>query len=57
MVEATLDKLIGDRACDSDSWYEQLRQRAIEMIAPGRKNRKKKTQDGRVLRAFNAAGW
>ena len=59
LVEETLDgrfvsekpeRLIGDRAYDSDPLDAQLREEGIEMIAPHRRNRKKpKTQDGRKL--------
>jgi transposase len=47
------ERLIGDRAYDSDPLDEALAERGIEMIAPHRKNRKKKkTQDGRKLRRY-----
>ena len=47
------ERLIGDRAYDSDPLDKQLKQQGIEMIAPHRRNRKKKkTQDGRKLRRF-----
>jgi len=62
LVEATLDarfidelpqRLIGDRAYDSDPLDERLAERGIEMIAPHRANRRKtKTQDGRSLRRY-----
>jgi transposase len=62
LVEATLegrfmdevpDRLIGDRAYDSDPLDEQLAYQGVELIAPHRKNRKKpKTQDGRPLRRY-----
>ena len=62
LVEATLasrfiaakpERLIGDRAYDSDPLDERLREQGIEMIAPHRRNRvKPKTQDGRKLRRF-----
>ena len=63
LVEATIDsgfteyapdKLIGDKAYDSDKLDEQLRdERGVEMIAPYRKGRKKpRTQDGRKLRPY-----
>ena len=63
MVEATIDsgftqyapdRIIGDRAYDSDKLDERLSdQRGIEMIAPHRKGRKKPaTQDGRKLRRY-----
>jgi len=47
------ERLIGDRAYDSDPLNADLREAGIEMIAPHRKNRKKpKTQDGRKLRRY-----
>jgi transposase len=62
LVEATLasaflkekpERLIGDKAYDSHPLDESLLERGIEMIAPHRKNRKKKkTQDGRKLRRY-----
>jgi len=63
LVEATIDsgftqyapdKLIGDKAYDSDKLDQQLRdERGVEMIAPHRKGRKKpRTQDGRKLRPY-----
>lgn len=46
-------RLIGDKAYDSDLLDETLLEEGIEMIAPHRKNRKKKkTQDGRKLRPY-----
>ena len=62
LVEDTLEKrfteekperLIGDRAYDSDPLDESLEKQGIEMIAPHKSNRKKPaTQDGRVLRRY-----
>jgi transposase len=62
LVEATLassflkekpQRLIGDKAYDSDPLDEALLEQGIEMIAPHRRNRKKKkTQDGRKLRRY-----
>ena len=61
LVESTLDRrftqaqperLIGDKAYDSDSLDEKMRERGIEMIAPNRRNRGK-TQDGRSLRRYS----
>jgi len=62
LVEATLDartveelpeRLIGDRAYDSDKLDVALGEQGIEMIAPHRRNRKRpKTQDGRPLRRY-----
>jgi len=50
MIEAKPKNLIGDRAYDSDQLDEQLRREGVEMIAPHRSTRKRKTQDGRRLR-------
>jgi transposase len=44
------ERLIGDKAYDSDALDAELAKHQIEMIAPHRKNRKRKTQDGRPLR-------
>ena len=53
MIEAKPENLIGDRAYDSDPLDEELRNKGTEMIAPHRKNRKRrKTQDGRRLRRY-----
>ena len=47
------ERLIGDRAYDSDPLDAELREEGVEMIAPHRGNRKKpKTQDGRNLRRY-----
>jgi transposase len=44
------ERVVGDRAYDCDPLDEALNEQGIEMIAPYRKNRKKrKTQDGRKL--------
>ena len=46
-------RLIGDRAYDSDPLDHALQEQGIEMIAPHRRNRKKpRTQDGRLLRRY-----
>ena len=62
LVEATLasrfvleapQRLIGDKAYDSDPLDEQLRSAGIELIAPHKANRvKPATQDGRKLRRY-----
>jgi transposase len=62
LVETTLEerfvdelpqRLIGDKAYDSDPLDERLAERGVEMIAPHKSNRrKKKTQDGRKLRRY-----
>ena len=46
------ERLIGDKAYDSDALDEQMREYGIEMISPNRSNRKQKTQDGRPLRRY-----
>ena len=47
MIEARPEKLIGDRAYDSDNLDAELVAEGIEMIAPHRRNRRKRrTQDG-----------
>ncbi len=52
-VEELPEKLIGDRAYDSDPLDERLAERGVEMIAPHKTNRvKSKTQDGRKLRRY-----
>ena len=62
LVEETLEKrfiqekperLIGDKAYDSDPLDERLLQQGIEMIAPHKANRQKPaTQEGRPLRRY-----
>jgi transposase len=63
LVEDTLDacfldhvpeKIVGDKAYDSDKLDERLiRERGVVMVAPHKDNRKKPpTQDGRVLRCY-----
>ena len=53
MIEANPENLIGDRAYDSDPLDEALRKEGVEMVAPHRKNRKRRTtQDGRRLRRY-----
>ena len=47
------ERLIGDRAYDSDPLRERLAEMDIELIAPHRSNRTKPpTQDGRKLRRY-----
>lgn len=50
-TDALPQRLIGDKANDSDGLDEQLRTEGIEMIAPNRSNRRK-TQVGRPLRRY-----
>ena len=50
-IEEKPERLIGDKAYDSDALDEELKEVGIEMIAPHRDNRKSApTQDGRALR-------
>ena len=52
-VAAQPEKLIGDRAYDSDRLDDELAAEGIELIAPHRRNRSKPvTQDGRKLRRY-----
>ncbi len=63
LVQATLDetvtvgrprRIVGDRAYDSDPLDKALAAQGIELIAPHRRNRKRKaTQDGRPLRRYS----
>jgi transposase len=47
------DRLIADKAYDSDALRRTLRRRGIELIAPHRRNRRRPaTQDGRPLRRY-----
>lgn len=48
------ERLIGDKAYDSDQLDDNLAAEGVEMIAPHRASRKKKnrTQDGRTLRKY-----
>ena len=62
LVEQTLEdrfleelpqRLIGDKAYDSDALDERMQELGIDMIAPHREGRKNKaTQDGRKLRRY-----
>jgi transposase len=52
-VEQLPQRLIGDRAYDSDPLDDQLAERGLELIAPHRDNRRRPpTQDGRPLRRY-----
>jgi transposase len=46
------EHLIADKAYDSDKFREKLKRRGIELVAPPRKNKKQKLQDGRALRRY-----
>lgn len=45
-------RLIGDRAYDSDPLDAELKAMGIEMISPHHPRRRRKTQDGRPLRRY-----
>jgi len=49
-VEEPVQRLIGDKAYDSDHLDRELGEIGVEMIAPHRRNRTKLKQDGRPLR-------
>lgn len=61
LVDATLNarflrqlptRLIGDKGYDNDALDRRLAKRGIEFIAPHRRTRRNKTQDGRPLRRY-----
>lgn len=54
LTEELPERVIGDRAYDSDALDQMLADQGIEMIAPHRSNRKLEniTQDGRPLRRY-----
>jgi len=53
-TEELPERLIGDKAYDSDPLDKKLAENGVELIAPHRNNRKKpKSQDGRVLRRYH----
>ena len=53
LIQEKPEKLIGDKAYDSDPLNEELVQLGIELIVAHKRNRKKaKTQDGRQLRRY-----
>ena len=52
-LEHAPDRLIGDKAYDSNRLDERLREeRGVELIAPHLSTRQRKTQDGRPLRRY-----
>lgn len=52
-TEDAPERLIGDKAYDSDPLDEELAEAGIELIAPHKANRKRAvTQDGRKLRRY-----
>lgn len=51
-LEELPERLIGDRAYDSNKLDAELAELGIDMIAPHHCNRRHKTQDGRKLRRY-----
>lgn len=51
-LKALPQRLIGDRAYDSNGLDAELLELGVEMIAPHHSTRKTKTQDGRPLRRY-----
>jgi transposase len=52
-IEEKPERIIADRAYDSDPLRDQLEEQSIELIAPHRYNRSKpKRQDGRSLKRY-----
>ena len=52
-INETPERLIGDKAYDSDKLDTFLKEEfQTEMIAPNRRNRLRRTQDGRPLRRY-----
>jgi transposase len=45
-------RLIGDNACESDRLDAELTRHGVELIAPQRRTRTQRTQDGRPLRRY-----
>ena len=54
LPEQTPERIIGDKAYDSDALDEAMAEQGVELIAPHRANRKPEniTQDGRPLRRY-----
>lgn len=52
LTSATPERVIGDKAYDSDELAAELADQGTELIAPHRSNRRHKTQDGRALRRY-----
>lgn len=53
LIDDPLERLIGDKAYDSDELDERLMdERGLELIAPNRSNRKRPSQDGRPMRRY-----
>jgi transposase len=50
-IDALPERLIGDKAYDSDPLDRRMKERGVAMIAPNRQKRRR-TQDGRPLRRY-----
>jgi transposase len=53
LSSVTPDRLVGDKAYDSDALDDQMAAQGTDLIAPHRSNRKIATQDGRRLRRYS----
>lgn len=51
-TEGKPERLIGDKAYDSDPLDQDCLDLGVTLIAPNRSNRKHQTQDGRALRRY-----
>lgn len=51
-VKPLPERLIGDRAYDSDPLEAKLAAMGVDMIAPNKRNRRRMSQDGRKLRRY-----
>ncbi|MBK9127944.1 MAG: IS5 family transposase [Phycisphaerales bacterium] len=56
LTEATPQRVIADKAYDSDALAAELADRGVELITPQRSNRRHRTQDGRPLRRYARRG-
>lgn len=52
LTSLTPDRVVGDKAYDSDALDDRFACEGTDLIAPHRSNRRTKTQDGRVLRRY-----
>ena len=52
LVRKRPERLIGDNAYESDQLDAELAERGVELIAPHRSDRRRKTQDGQPLRRY-----
>jgi len=52
LTSVTPDRVIGDKAYDSDALDDQFACAGTDLIAPHRANRRTRTQDGRFLRRY-----